>query len=494
MTAERGSIDWDEARRLYEEEGWTYAAIARHFGYVPSSVQVGLAERGVVTRRRRTPTGVDQRLRGLWRVVRARCEDPSHSQYRYYGAKGARLCRAWARFEAFRIWSLENGYRSGLRLVRTNRGRPYSPGNCRWVSVEERVRRRKLVGEERASILISAFGETRGAEEWARDRRCKVSSWCLLQRLRRGFSEADAIALPPHAKPSKTLRPGFVAPPTRRHHHIDWDEVRRLHLDQGLNSKKIASRLGYSYSAIVTGLKRRGLLRKRKTAGREEQRLRFVWHGMRNRCTNPDDRQYPDIGGKGYRMCKAWENFERFFEWARSSGARRGLCLTRIDRRKNYTPANCHWLTPEELARSRRAPSKPHKARRPLTAFGECRGLVAWSRDPRCSVTPSTISKRLNLGWRVEEAIADPPARRGCRDHYFRPLDAFHETKGFMDWLRDPRCKIGYTGLWHRLSKGWSVEDAIATPPWKDPVSGARYPRVKVRRLKRRRGVAADGK
>lgn len=487
MTAERGSIDWDEARRLYAEEGWSYADIAREFEYSPVTVRHGLAERGVVTRRRHTPTALDQRLRSVWRVVRARCEDPSHSQYRYYGARGVRLCRAWEGFEAFRVWGRENGYQSGLRLVRINRGKPYSPGNCRWVSVEERVRRRKLVGEERASILIEAFGERKGAEEWARDRRCQVNSWAILLRLRRGYSAQDAVALPPRARPSKPPRPEPVAPPPRRHNHIDWDEVRSLHLDEGLGPKEIADRLGCSYSGIIGGLRTRGFLRKRKKVGREEQRLRFIWLGMRSRCDNPLDRQYSTVGGQGYRVCKAWQSFAPFLDWALSSGARRGLCLTRIDRRSNYTPANCTWLTPKELARSRRAPSKPRRSTRLITAFGEVRGLVAWSRDPRCSVAAGTISKRLAKGWSAEEAIADPPQHRGTSDYTFRTLEAFGRTQGFSDWARDPRCKIGHAGLWYRLNKGWSAEDAIATPPWKDPLSGATYPRVKVRRPMRKR-------
>lgn len=62
----------------------------------------------------------------------------------------------------------------------------------------------------------------------------------------------------------------------------------------------------------------------------------------------------------------------------------------------------------------------------------------------------------------------DPSAQRGCRDHYCRPRDAFQETKGFVDCLRDPRCKIPYSGLWHRLSKGWSIEERdleLDSPP-----------------------------
>jgi hypothetical protein len=42
---------------------------------------------------------------------------------------------------------------------------------------------------------------------------------------------------------------------------------------------------------------------------------------------------------------------------------------------------------------------------RPVSAFGECKTLSEWSRDPRCAVDFNTLHRRVNYGWDIEEAI-----------------------------------------------------------------------------------------
>ena len=51
----------------------------------------------------------------------------------------------------------------------------------------------RLPEDERARIL-TAFGETKMAHEWAEDARCKVSLTAICQRLDRGMSSEEAIS------------------------------------------------------------------------------------------------------------------------------------------------------------------------------------------------------------------------------------------------------------------------------------------------------------
>ena len=65
-------MDWDEALRLQHEEGWTYADIAREFGYAYETVREALRKRGAKpyppSRARQTRTG--QKLIDVWRFMR----------------------------------------------------------------------------------------------------------------------------------------------------------------------------------------------------------------------------------------------------------------------------------------------------------------------------------------------------------------------------------------------------------------------------------------
>lgn len=74
---------------------------------------------------------------------------------------------------------------------------------------------------------------------------------------------------------------------------------------------------------------------------------------MKNRCYNPNARDYAHYGGRGIGICKRWrESFEAFLE---DMGRRPGLeyTLDRINGDKNYTPKNCRWATRLEQARNR---------------------------------------------------------------------------------------------------------------------------------------------
>lgn len=79
-----------------------------------------------------------------WEAMRQRCNDPKASNYKWYGARGVKICKRW---NDFRLFLEDVGDKpEKMTLDRIDVNGNYEPGNVRWATHhEQRINQRKMV-------------------------------------------------------------------------------------------------------------------------------------------------------------------------------------------------------------------------------------------------------------------------------------------------------------------------------------------------------------
>lgn len=75
-----------------------------------------------------------------YRDMLNRCYNENNCSYKYYGARGIKVCDEWKNdFINFKNWAIENGYqekhtRNSFTLDRIDNDKNYGPNNCRFTT------------------------------------------------------------------------------------------------------------------------------------------------------------------------------------------------------------------------------------------------------------------------------------------------------------------------------------------------------------------------
>jgi hypothetical protein len=132
------------------------------------------------------------RMMDTWAGMLGRCNKPYHISYKYYGARGIKVCKRWA--DSFELFLSDMGFiPEGCSLDRIDVNGDYSPENCKWSTVKEQAANR------RTTIILTFDGVSKCAADWCREK--GISPQVFFYRTKKlGLSNEVALSLPASRK------------------------------------------------------------------------------------------------------------------------------------------------------------------------------------------------------------------------------------------------------------------------------------------------------
>lgn len=179
-----------------------------------------------------------------WCSMKLRCCNPNASDFARYGGRGIKVCARWMNFEAF----LEDmGERpDGMTLDRRDVNGHYSCGNCddckanEWISNCRWLTKLEQQNNRRNSHFLTVDGKTKTIATWTRE--VGFPNGLILKRKNAGWSDEDAVRVPPNGRPSIT-QPRLITAWGRTQSVKAWSK------ETGLNRSTIVRRINAGISA-----------------------------------------------------------------------------------------------------------------------------------------------------------------------------------------------------------------------------------------------------
>lgn len=127
-----------------------------------------------------------------------------------------------------------------------------------------------------------------------------------------------------------------------------------------------------------------------------------TWRNIKCRCYVKSNKDYPNYGGRGIKVCERWKDFTAFAVdmWPRPS---KDHTIDRIDSNRDYDPGNCRWATrlEQNLNTSQNHYAEHNGIRRTMSEWAHSAGM-----------SQGAFWGRIKNGWDFEKALTEPIKKR----------------------------------------------------------------------------------
>lgn len=86
--------------------------------------------------------------------------------------------------------------------------------------------------------------------------------------------------------------------------------------------------------------------------GMSFSRIERIYWSMKQRCYNKKNKDYPRYGGRGIKVCEAWQDFSNFYKDVKDI-YKDGLTIERIDIDRGYCKENVTFIEPAKQQRNK---------------------------------------------------------------------------------------------------------------------------------------------
>lgn len=161
----------------------------------------------------------------------------------------------------------------------------------------------------------------------------------------------------------------------------------------------ITSHLKSGHTKSCGCLKRDLCIERHLTHGMSDTPEYNIWLRIIQRCTNPNNQDFKDYGGRGITICDKWRyDFMAFFN---HTGKRPSIkhSIDRINNNSGYKPNNVQWSLPQKQANNKRNNHNIiiHYCTMTMSQWAKFVGM-----------DNATLWNRIKNNWPIEKAVFQP--------------------------------------------------------------------------------------
>ena len=173
-----------------------------------------------------------------------------------------------------------------------------------------------------------------------------------------------------------------------------------------------------------------------------------IWAKMKERCLNPNSDNYAYYGGRGISLCDDWLKFANFYNDMYESYLEHVEKYSEKDTTLDRIDSNGHYF--KENCRwatlKEQANNKSNNVK-----VTETKTLKEYC--DRNKLPYKAINYRINHGWTLEDALNTPP---------IEPKYVLSTGETLRAYCK--KNNIVYGTMLKRIRKGYSLEEALSTP------------------------------